>query len=63
MKRLFLAFFVLLVFVSCQQPAGDVYVTNTVNIVWQGSFDYPPANPKVGWDYYVTTNRMSFVWD
>lgn len=56
----------LLVFMGCQQPTGEIgdsYITNTINIIWKGSFDSTPLNPSVGWAYYDTSKKMSFVWD
>ena len=74
MKKLLIWLSILAFFfsvISCQQPVndtiaqttGDTYVTNTINIIWKGSFSSAPINPEVGWAYYDTTKRMSFVWD
>ncbi|MDE5613258.1 MAG: hypothetical protein K2I74_01240 [Treponemataceae bacterium] len=49
---------------ACQQPTDNLgTVTNTINIVWRGSFSNAPLNPQNGWAYYDTTKKMSFVWD
>ena len=68
MKKFLTVLSILMIFIvlGCQQPvgnSGDTYITNTINIVWQGSFENPPDNPQVGWAYYNTSKRMSFVWD
>ena len=68
MKKFLTVLSILMIFIilGCQQPvgnSGDTYITNTINIVWQGSFENPPANPQIGWAYYNTSKRMSFVWD
>ena len=61
----FVIIFSFLIFNSCQQAnePGNTYVTNTINIVWKGSFSSAPDNPEIGWAYYDTTKKMSFVWD
>lgn len=57
-----LSFFI---FNGCQQvnEPRDTYVTNTINIIWKGSFSFEPSNPEIGWAYYDITKKMSFVWD
>ncbi len=42
---------------------GILTLTNNINIVWKGSFDTAPGNPQVGWAYYDTVKKMSFVYD
>lgn len=54
------------IFSGCKQTTdqiGNTYITNNINIVWKGSFDFAPSNPSVGWAYYDTSKKMSFVWD
>ena len=55
------------VFIACQQSAGNTIqeITQTSYIVpiWKGSLPSAPENPEVGWAYYNTTVKKSFIYD
>lgn len=52
-----------LLIVGCKEPLEYVYITNNIDVVWQGSLPFAPSNPETGWAYYDTTQKKSFVWD
>ena len=60
-----MSFVLLMLCFSCKTEtgAGDTYITNNINIIWKGSFETAPSNPQVGWAYYDTNKKMSFVYD
>ena len=69
MKKIIRLFFMSLLLVSlcfsCKTETGDgdTYITNNINIVWKGSLETAPSNPKVGWAYYNSTEGKSYIWD
>ncbi len=55
---------------SCTQPisdqkdgSNDTVINNSVNIIWKGSLSSHPDNPTLGWAYYNTTDKKSYIWD
>ena len=60
MKKFLTVLSILMIFIvlGCQQPvgnSGDTYITNTINIVWQGSFENPLTILKL--DGHITTHQ------
>ena len=33
------------------------------NITWIGTYPSEPSNPQIGWAYYDSTQKKSFIWD
>lgn len=69
MKKLFCVLCILfpIVFIlSCKQiteTTEEITQVNYIVPVWKGSLQTAPSNPKVGWAYYNTTVKKSFVYD
>ena len=46
--------------ITYQQPnASSTYIVP----IWKGSLSQDPSDPEVGWAYYNTTVRKSFIYD
>jgi hypothetical protein len=43
--------------------SGSVIRDGSSGLLWQGSLDAAPENPKVNWAYYDTTNKTSYIHD
>ena len=69
MKKLFCVLCILfpIVFIlSCKQiteTTEEITQVNYIVPVWKGSLPTAPSNPEVGWAYYNTTVKKSFVYD
>jgi len=69
MKKLFCVLCILfpIVFIlSCKQITETTEEITQVNYIvpaWKGSLPTAPSNPEVGWAYYNTTVKKSFVYD
>lgn len=69
MKKLFCVLCILfpIVFIlSCKQiteTTEEITQVNYIVPVWKGSLPTAPSNPKVGWAYYNTAVKKSFVYD
>lgn len=49
--------------VSCKQNSEDVIQTVYITPIWKGSFPEPLQNPEIGWAYYNTTDKKSYIYD
>lgn len=69
MKKLFCVLCILfpIVFIlSCKQiteTTEEITQVNYIVPVWKGSLPTAPSNPEVGWAYYNTTVKKSFIHD
>ena len=69
MKKLFCVLCILfpIVFIlSCKQiteTTEEITQVNYIVPVWKGSLPTAPSNPEVGWAYYNTTVKKSFIYD
>ena len=56
---------IVLSFVSlgCSQPTARMTTVNTVTMIWKGSSNIAPRNPSIGWAYYDTSQKKSFIWN
>ena len=66
LRKAFFAFLLAGAIMSCQQPIEvpqEITTINTIPIIWKGSLTAAPANPAVGWAYYNTALKTSFIWD
>lgn len=60
---LYILFFAF-VFTACQHSAGNIITQNTYIVpIWKGSLPSAPNNPEVGWAYYNTSVKKSFIYD
>ena len=63
----FIYFLFPIVFIlSCKQiteTTEEITQVNYIVPVWKGSLPTAPSNPEVGWAYYNTTVKKSFVYD
>ena len=53
-------------FISCKQiteTTEEITQVNYIVPVWKGSLPTAPSNPEVGWAYYNTTAKKSFIYD
>ena len=48
---------------SCKQITEEISQINYIVPVWKGSLPTAPSNPEVGWAYYNTTVKKSFIYD
>lgn len=49
--------------IGCNQNPEDQTQTTYVMPVWKGSLDKAPENPELGWAYYNTTDKTSYIYD
>ena len=66
MKRMWCILCILfpIVFIpSCKQITEEITQVNYIVPVWKGSLPSAPNNPEVGWAYYNTTVKKSFIYD
>lgn len=56
----------ILIIQSCKpitEVTEEITQVNYIVPVWKGSLPIAPANPEVGWAYYNTTVKKSFIYD
>lgn len=54
------------IFQSCKpitEVTEEITQVNYIVPIWKGSLPSAPANPEVGWAYYNTTVKKSFIYD
>lgn len=50
-------------FTSCTNVTEEVTKTVYLTPIWKGSLEAAPESPEVGWAYYNTTDKKSYIYD
>lgn len=65
-SSVFLVSILLLIFSSCQpitETKEEITQINYIVPIWKGSLSFNPENPEIGWTYYNTSVKKSFIYD
>jgi hypothetical protein len=69
LKKIMISLIIIASCLSCEQPNSpleivkEVTTINNIPIIWKGSLSAVPQNPQLGWAYYNTLSKKSYVWD
>ena len=68
--RRFVSYFIIFcsffLFAACQQPSSSTETVTQITYIvpiWKGALSEANSNPEVGWAYYNTTVKKSFIYD
>lgn len=67
MKKLFIwvccSLITATIFTGCKKEIEEITKVEYIAPSWRGSMDSAPSNPEIGWAYYNTKIKQSFIFD